>query len=108
MSEPFLENRHPRKVRRRPPAGFVEGDRPLPAPGRDNRPALGEAEGMPVHRHLHDKRGSVYALSSELDAWRQSRKLPLEEEQHEAAGKSRRMKKLAGKRQFREDVAGLF
>src|SRR5919109_2918767 len=37
-------------------------------------------EGMPVHRHLHDKRGSVYALSSEIDAWRQSRKLSLEEE----------------------------
>ena len=38
-------------------------------------------EGMPVHRHLHHKRGSVYALSSELDAWRQSRKLRSEEEQ---------------------------
>lgn len=38
-------------------------------------------EGMPVHRHLHHKRGSVYALSSELDAWRQSRKLRFEEEQ---------------------------
>ena len=37
-------------------------------------------EGMPVHRHLHHKRGSVYALSSELDAWRQSRKLRLEGE----------------------------
>lgn len=30
-------------------------------------------EGMPVHRHLHDKRGSVYAIESELDAWRKSR-----------------------------------
>ena len=30
-------------------------------------------ESMPVHRHLHDKRGSVYALASELDAWRESR-----------------------------------
>jgi TolB-like protein/Flp pilus assembly protein TadD len=30
-------------------------------------------EGMPVHRHLHDKRGSVYALAPELDAWRQGR-----------------------------------
>ena len=38
-------------------------------------------EGMPVHRHVHDKRGSVYALSSELDAWLQSRKLQLEEEE---------------------------
>jgi TolB-like protein/Tfp pilus assembly protein PilF len=31
-------------------------------------------EGMPVHRHLHDKRGSVYALSSELDSWVMARK----------------------------------
>jgi TolB-like protein/Tfp pilus assembly protein PilF len=46
-------------------------------------------EGMPVHRHLHHKRGSVYALSSELDAWRQGRKLRSEEEPElalEAAG----------------------
>jgi TolB-like protein/Tfp pilus assembly protein PilF len=41
-------------------------------------------EGMPVHRHLHDKRGSVYALSSEIDAWRESRRLSLEEGQQEA------------------------
>jgi TolB-like protein/Flp pilus assembly protein TadD len=33
-------------------------------------------EGMPVHRHLHDKRGSVYALPEELDAWRRGRKPP--------------------------------
>jgi TolB-like protein/tetratricopeptide (TPR) repeat protein len=26
-------------------------------------------EGMPVHRHLHDKQGTVYAFRSELDAW---------------------------------------
>jgi len=26
-------------------------------------------EGLPVRRHLHDKRGSVYALRSEIDAW---------------------------------------
>src|SRR6186713_2393876 len=26
-------------------------------------------EGMPVHRHLHDKQGSVYAFRSELDGW---------------------------------------
>src|SRR6266404_5637620 len=38
-------------------------------------------EGMPVHRHVHDKRGSVYALSSELAAWLQTRKLRLEEEE---------------------------
>jgi Tol biopolymer transport system component len=32
-------------------------------------------EGMPVHRHLHDKMGSVYALRAELDAWARSRSL---------------------------------
>src|SRR6202790_3621639 len=32
-------------------------------------------EGMPVHRHLHDKMGSVYASRAELDAWGRSRKL---------------------------------
>ena len=26
-------------------------------------------EGLPVHRHLHDKRGTVYAYSSEIDTW---------------------------------------
>ena len=50
-------------------------------------------EGMPVHRHVHHKRGSVSALSSELDAWRQGRNLRSEEEQElalEAAGPSAR------------------
>src|SRR5271154_1547789 len=40
-------------------------------------------EGMPVHRHLHDKRGSVYALSSELDAWQQTRRPQMDEEEAE-------------------------
>jgi TolB-like protein/Tfp pilus assembly protein PilF len=31
-------------------------------------------ESMPVHRHVHDKRGSVYALAPELDAWLKSRR----------------------------------
>jgi Tol biopolymer transport system component len=31
-------------------------------------------EGMPVHRHVHDKQGSVYAFRSELDAWWASRR----------------------------------
>src|SRR5882672_4751173 len=38
-------------------------------------------EGMPVHRHLHGRIGSVYAFGSELDVWVQSRKPPVEEEQ---------------------------
>ena len=32
-------------------------------------------EGMPVHRHLHDKKGSVFAFRPELDAWVHSRNL---------------------------------
>jgi TolB-like protein len=32
-------------------------------------------EGMPVHRHVHDKMGSVYASRAELDVWGRSRKL---------------------------------
>ena len=54
-------------------------------------------EGMPIHRHLHEKRGSVYAFGSELDAWAQKRRLqleaaeiesdtPLEEEQDAPSG----------------------
>lgn len=31
-------------------------------------------EGMPVHRHVHDKLGSVYAYPEELDAWSRSRR----------------------------------
>jgi TolB-like protein/tetratricopeptide (TPR) repeat protein len=38
-------------------------------------------EAMPVHRHVHDKRGSVYALIPELDAWLQTRRLPPGEEE---------------------------
>src|ERR1051326_3450316 len=32
-------------------------------------------EGMPVHRHLHDRMGSVYAFRAELDDWARSRSL---------------------------------
>ena len=34
-------------------------------------------EGMPVHRHLHDKMGSVYAFRTELDGWAQNRRLTM-------------------------------
>ena len=40
-------------------------------------------EGMPIHRHVHDKRGSVYAFSSELDAWLQSRGSRLSDDEKE-------------------------
>ena len=32
-------------------------------------------EAMPVHRHRHEKAGSVYAFASELDAWSRSRRI---------------------------------
>lgn len=31
-------------------------------------------EGMPVHRHIHDKLGSVYASRRDLDAWTRARR----------------------------------
>jgi Tol biopolymer transport system component len=37
-------------------------------------------EAMPVHRHLHDKQGSVFAFRSELDAWWESRRTRLTQE----------------------------
>jgi tetratricopeptide (TPR) repeat protein len=33
-----------------------------------------KGEGLPVHRHVHDKLGSVYAFREELDAWWESRR----------------------------------
>ena len=42
-------------------------------------------EGMPVHRHLHDKMGSVYASRAELDAWTRGRKLQAARENRNSA-----------------------
>ena len=39
-------------------------------------------EEMPVHRHLHDSKGSVYASRTELDAWARSRNLRAEPEKN--------------------------
>jgi len=50
-------------------------------------------EGMPIHRHVHDKRGSVYAFRSELDAWMRNRR-PQAEEEH-GAGPRRKMAMIA-------------
>jgi tetratricopeptide (TPR) repeat protein len=41
-------------------------------------------EELPVHRLQHDKRGSVYAYARELDAWRASRRVVVEETAGEA------------------------
>jgi TolB-like protein/Flp pilus assembly protein TadD len=37
-------------------------------------------EGLPIRRHLHKKRGSVYAYRSELEAWWRDRRLRLDEQ----------------------------
>jgi len=37
-------------------------------------------EGMPVHRHQHDRMGSVYASRAELDAWARGRNFRAAEE----------------------------
>jgi Tol biopolymer transport system component len=42
-------------------------------------------EGMPVHRHQHDRIGSVYTSRSELDAWMRSRNLQATQENGENA-----------------------
>ena len=47
-------------------------------------------EGMPVHRHLHDRMGSVYASRAELDAWTRSRNLrPAQENGNNALSPNR-------------------
>src|SRR5262245_29952233 len=35
-------------------------------------------EALPIHRHLHDKQGSVHAYKTELDSWRQARLVSVE------------------------------
>jgi tetratricopeptide (TPR) repeat protein len=42
-----------------------------------------EQEDLPVHRHQHAKRGSVFAFTDELDAWRDSRQPDVDEPQDE-------------------------
>ena len=45
-------------------------------------------EGMPVHRHLHDSMGSVYASREDLDAWMRSRNLRAAQENGNNAASS--------------------
>ncbi len=45
--------------------------------GREIRTVQGweKNEGLPIHRHQHSKQGSVFAFRSELDTWREARKI---------------------------------
>src|SRR5437764_162403 len=47
-----------------------------------------QEQGLPVRRHAHQKRSSVYAFAEELDAWRSARAPVLN--QRPQAGSSRR------------------
>lgn len=47
-------------------------------------------EGMPVHRHLHDRMGSVYAFRLELDAWAIGRNIRAGQESGKSAPSPRR------------------
>jgi TolB-like protein/Flp pilus assembly protein TadD len=58
-------------------------------------------EGMPVHRHLHDQRGSVYASRSELDHWIASRGPALESSGGTAAGAEPEPAQLSSHPRFR-------
>jgi Tol biopolymer transport system component len=51
-------------------------------------------EGMPVHRHVHAERGSVYAFPAELDQWWQSRRKDVQAK-GAAAGGRRRVPRMA-------------
>src|ERR1700712_975912 len=42
-------------------------------------------EGMPVHRHVHEKRGAVFAVPAELDDWIRSRKPRVDEPETETS-----------------------
>ena len=70
-------------------SGFVEGNRVLPSSRCEDRPAVGKARGHARSPPLHDRMGSVYAFSSELDVWMQTRRPGLEEEGKTKIGRSR-------------------
>ncbi len=85
MGEPFLGT--PQSVR--PPEDYLDSWKEIAAYlNRDVTTAQRweKREGMPVHRHQHDRMGSVYAFGSELDAWVQSRRVRLEEDVNGVAG----------------------
>ena len=42
-------------------------------------------EGLPVHRHMHDRLGSVYAFTGELDTWREQKRWAKDESRAQSA-----------------------
>jgi TolB-like protein/Tfp pilus assembly protein PilF len=48
-----------------------------------------EKEGLPIHRHMHKKRATVYAYKSEIDIWWQNGRSRLESAEAVATGRRR-------------------
>ena len=48
-------------------------------------------EGLPVHRHIHEKLGTVYAYKPELDVWWNNRRPRLEQQPKTPADRGRRL-----------------
>jgi Tol biopolymer transport system component len=72
MREPVPSTTHPEK----PPADRLNSWKEIAAYlNRDVTTVQRweKREGMPVHRHLHDRMGSVYAFRAELDVWAHGR-----------------------------------
>ena len=63
-------------------------------------------EGMPVHRHLHEKRGSVYASTEELDGWIQSRRSRLDEAEEKPDAETPILQGIRRKAKARNSVTG--
>jgi len=63
-------------------------------------------EGLPVHRHVHDRAGSVYAYRSELDRWLRGRTLS-GEASREAASAVRHIAHGTGGRWMRPTRHGI-
>lgn len=66
-------------------------------------------EAMPVHRHLHDKLGTVYAFRAELDAWagRRTPEVPGKADEPPALGSERPRRQAAGGRPGRNAALAL-
>lgn len=76
MADPIDQPAPPAPSRGEPRDGHLDSWKEIAAHlGRDVRTAQRweRGEGLPVHRHQHDKLGSVYAYRDELNAWKAAR-----------------------------------
>ena len=55
-----------------------------------------QREGLPVHRHVHDKQATIYAYKAELDAWWNTRRPIPKAEQERGKEAAKKRKRWAG------------